>query len=127
MAKYKKLMPAGSTVETYNGSTRISWSKRGGYAGENSIIRTKEKAMAVGFEKGNTTHSAVPDGSRTGRGTELTDADGATLSYSLSYGSTASSNSYYITLTLPSEPDGSTKEVNVVEMTAWLKRRAGIN
>ena len=39
-------MPAGSTVETYNGSTRISWSKRGGYAGENSIIRTKEKAMA---------------------------------------------------------------------------------
>jgi hypothetical protein len=77
----------------------ISWSKRGGYAGEKMLERLKEKLMGIGFKKESVSGSNSPDGSTVGFGEKLIYKPlGWSASFSKSYGSTASSNSYSVTV-----------------------------
>lgn len=76
----------------------VYWSKRGGYAGEKMIDKIKEKLMAIGFKKGGVSGSNTPDGSTIGFGEVLVHKLGWTARLSKSYGVTASSNNYSVSV-----------------------------
>lgn len=74
------------------------WDKQGGYAGENALKRVMEAAKKAGFKPGSTKYHNSPDGSVIGSGDVYTDGTYDLHLYS-SYGVTAASNNYSITLT----------------------------
>jgi len=103
----RKFMPANTEVM----GDQLSWSKRGGYAGEKSIAKFVDKIKAAGWEEYDSSQHSVPDGSVMGHGTSYISPDGKHIANtSKSYGSTASSNYYSISIK-PVETETDSSEI----------------
>ena len=88
-----KAMPAGSVRD----GNKVKWSKSGGHSGKNAIIKTRDKMLALGFEKvqGGSSGSAVIHHDNVYK-----HPHGHTFGTTSSYGSSASSNSFSMELVL---------------------------
>lgn len=87
-----KLFPSGSKTDFGGG---LMWHVSGGYAGERSLKKLKEKLEAHGFKWFDAKLNGVPDGSYVGNETYLQHKkSGWVVSLGFSYGSSSSGNSY---------------------------------
>ena len=94
----RAIMPAKHVGGVYDGLGSYQWRKRGGHAGRTQIVRSLEKASALGFVRGKFATTGTPDGSYMG-GTEVySHPDGWELTYHTSYGCVAHDNSFSMSL-----------------------------
>lgn len=102
-ASFKKAvaaMPSGTHVHDKG----ASWASYGGYRGQKQISTSLKKLMAMGFERKAFSPSNSPDGNVVGSGTHYAHPDGHRLTVGSSYGSTASSNRFYMDLIKAPDP-----------------------
>jgi hypothetical protein len=96
MKAVRKILPTSDTTSI---SGYLSWSKRGGYAGEKMVDRIKERLIAIGFKKDTVGGNNTPDGSYFGFSERLVQKKlGWEALLRKSYGPSASSNSYTATV-----------------------------
>jgi len=100
--KLMKLLPAGRKFGF--GAESAKWGKRGGHAGKEMIGKSVAKFKSAGFKEIKSTSGNSPDGNVVNYGNVLQDKDGNQLDYDSSYGVTASSNSFDMTLKFKMEP-----------------------
>ena len=94
----KKAFPTGAKFTNY-GEPKLSWEKRGGYAGEKSLKASREKLEKIGFKWTDGKLLGLPDGSTSGHNTILANKKlGWYVEIISFYGQTASSNAYMIIL-----------------------------
>lgn len=92
-------MPGSSELIAGDTSSSISWSKKGGFAGDKAIAKVVEAATANGFIKTDRREGGTPDGSTVGHGTVYS-KDNVTLNVHSSYGVTQAYNRYSIRVTV---------------------------
>lgn len=90
-------LPSGSQIKP----NRISWSKRGGYAGRKTLDQMREVLEDAGWKKGEWKPDGSPDGSWVSNSDSYTSPDGKiVMSYYSCYGATSRDNSYGFTFKL---------------------------
>jgi len=77
-----------------HGPTESSWRKSGGYAGEKTLKRLRDKAISLGFKKADDNQYGNPDGSVVGSGSNYVHPDGHVLNLDSSYGVVKSENRF---------------------------------
>ena len=94
-------LPSGSQIKP----NRISWSKRGGYAGRKTLDQMRDVLEGAGWKKGEWKPDGSPDGSWVSNSDSYTSPDGKmVMSYYSYYGATSRDNSYGFTFKLAESP-----------------------
>jgi hypothetical protein len=92
-------LPGSSEFIAGDTSSSISWSKKGGFAGDKAIAKVVEAAKADGFVKSGHREGGTPDGSTIANGTVYSKGN-ITLNVSSSYGATQAYNRFSIRVTV---------------------------
>jgi len=84
----------------------VSWTKRGGYAGEKKVGTVSRKAIELGWKEESDYHDTHPANGNTSKGTIFISPDGKfKLDASVYFGETASKNAYGLMLKRVKEPE----------------------
>ncbi len=113
MKTAKKIMPAKAELR----GNKLTWTKKGGYAGIKQIVALLKKARAAGFVAYDARQYGCPDGSTVGSGTYYRAPNGDLLYVSCSYGVTAADNRYRAeyTMALPdTAPRGKASKADIL-------------
>ena len=111
----KKLLKMNGVSKLPSGTEfkpdRISWSKRGGYAGRKTLDNMSDVLEDAGWKKGEWKPDGSPDGSWVSNSDSYTSPDGKiVMSYYSYYGATSRDNSYGFTFKLAEAPVNESNE-----------------
>ena len=91
-------LPSGCEIHTYeDNAVTITWTKRGGYAGEKILDRVRKKAIDNGWKAKNADSANHPDGSWVAN-SDTYEKGMALITFRTHYGNTASDNRYSLTV-----------------------------
>ena len=90
----------GTLPDVKQYGTVLTWSKKGGYAGEKTLARIVQRAMDKGFVQRSNKATGTPDGSHMGTGEVFKAPTGECLTINYSYGVTKDKNYFFAELRL---------------------------